>query len=125
MFTSLVSTKGHFSLGCGWILSILKKNYLTLRKFDVSAKVMGSNCSHFVTLLCSIVIKLDIIRQLVTDPVCSMRSRVQCFVNIHFQVRRIVMSPVKDPEVELVIVMFIVPLVVNVSLLKECALLFN
>ena len=29
------------------------------------------------------------------------------------------MSPVKDPKVELVIVMFIVPLVVNVSMKKK------
>ena len=36
-----------------------------------------------------------------------------CYI---IQVRKFIMSPVKDPKVELVIVMFIVPLVVNVSL---------
>ena len=32
-----------------------------------------------------------------------------------FQVRRFIMSPIKDPHLELVIVIFIVPFIVNVS----------
>ncbi len=32
------------------------------------------------------------------------------------QVRRFIMSPIKDPKLELIIVMFIVPFIVNVSL---------
>lgn len=43
-------------------------------------------------------------------------DKVKLKLDVFFhQVRRIIMSPVKDPNVELVIVMFIVPLVVNVS----------
>jgi hypothetical protein len=34
---------------------------------------------------------------------------------ILFQVRQFMMSPIKDPHLELIIVMFIVPLIVNVS----------
>ena len=32
-----------------------------------------------------------------------------------FQVRRFIMSPIKDPHLELVIVIFVVPFTVNVS----------
>jgi len=53
-----------------------------------------------------------------------MSCRVLCIVSVTenggisgcvFQVRLLILSPITDPTLELVIVMFIVPFVVNVS----------